>query len=129
VSELIVSVDSSEIREGSREEVMTLFKELVDFVDANEPRPLAYSVYLNETGTLVTVFQIHPDSASLETHMEVAASLFAGFKDLLTLRAIDIYGAPSERLLGMLRNKARMLGNATLAVHSLHEGLTRFTPP
>jgi hypothetical protein len=123
---LIVSVDSSHVQPGRLEDVKARFEELIEFVDANEPRTIAYRVHFNETGDLVTVFQIHPDSESMEYHMEVAASIFSGFKDLLTLRAIDVYGTPSDRLLGMLRAKAEMLGNASLAVHELHDGFTRF---
>jgi hypothetical protein len=43
----------------------------------------------------------------------------------LTLLRIDIYGKASDRLLDQMRQKAKLLGNATLSVHTLHAGLAR----
>jgi len=124
--EPLVSIDSSEIREGKIDELKSAMKELVEFVKANEPRPIAYDVYLNEDGTKITVVQIHPDSASMELHMKVAAPEFAKFTDLVMLQAMDVYGTPSEDLLEQLRRKAQLLGDGTLSVHELHAGFARF---
>jgi hypothetical protein len=121
----LVSIDVSDIREGQLGSLKQAMRELVDFVDANEPQPIAYHVYLNEEGTRLTVFQIHPDSASMEFHMKVAGSAFPRFSELLTLSRIDVYGTPSGKLLEELSNKARMLGNAVVAVHELEAGFTR----
>ena len=126
MSDLIVSIDWSGGREGKLEELQAAMKALVDFVDTNETRPLAYEVYFSGEGTRMTVLQIYPDSASMEYHMRVAATEFAKVKDLLSLSAIDIYGTPSEALLDQMRQKAQLLGGATLAVHDLHAGFTRF---
>jgi len=125
MSDLIVSIDSSEIHEGRLEELKTAMKELVGFVDANEPRPIIYQVYLNEDGTQMTVVQVHPDSASMEFHMSVAGPAFPRLSEFVTLSRIDIYGEPTDELLEQMRQKARVLGNASLAVHELHVGFTR----
>ena len=74
----IVYIDTSDVREGALEELKTAMKELVDFVEANEPRLIAYNVYFSDDGTRMTVVHVHPDSASLEYHMEVAGPAFAG---------------------------------------------------
>lgn len=126
MSDLIVSIDWSEVRGGKLEDLRVAMKALVDFVDANETRPLAYEVFFSSDGTRMTVFQVHPDSASMEYHMRVAGAEFAKVQDLLTLSAIDIYGTPSETLLDLMRQKAQLLGGAALAVHNLHAGFTRF---
>jgi len=126
MSEPLVFVDSSEIREGKLDELKTAMKELVEFVKANEPRPIAYDVYLNEDGTKITVVQVHPDSASMEFHMKVAAPEFAKLTELVRLQAMDVYGTPSEDLLEQLRRKVQLLGNATVTVHHLYAGFTRF---
>jgi len=123
--EPIVILDSSEIHVGKLDELKAAMEGLARFVEDNEPRPIAYHVYLSDDPTRVTVLQIHPDSASAEFHMDVAASAFSGFAELLRLLHIDVYGTPSDALLERLRAKARMLGGATLAVHGLHAGFTR----
>ena len=59
----ILVVDSSKIRAGKLEEVKAGVEELVAFVEANEAEPLAYDIYFDEASALMTVVQIHPDSA------------------------------------------------------------------
>lgn len=124
----IVSIDSSEIRQGRLEELKASMKELVAFVEANERRPIAYNVYFDEENSRMTVAQIHPDSRSMEQHMEVAGPEFPKLADLVTLSRIDIYGSPSEKIVEQMRRKAELLGGADLAVHRLHVGFARFGP-
>ena len=122
----LVVVDTSAVREGMLVPLQAAMDDLVRFVEANEPRVLSYSVHFDEQGTRMTVVQVHPDSASMELHLEAAAPLFSRVKDLVTLETMDVYGAASEALLDKLRRKARMLGTATLVVHPLHAGIARF---
>ena len=44
---------------------------LVEFIEANEPRLIAFNEYVNEAGDEVTVVQVHPDAASFEAHMGI----------------------------------------------------------
>lgn len=126
MSDAIVYVDTSDVREGALEELKAAIKELVDFIDANEPRIIAYNVYFTDDGSRITVVHVHPDSASLEYHMEVAGPVFRQFVELVTLSSIHIYGEPSEKLLKQLHEKARLLGRGTVEVAALHAGFTRF---
>ena len=126
MSGVIVYMDTSEVREGALEELKTAIKGLVDFVEANEPQLIAYNIFLSDDGTRMTVVHMHPDSASLEYHMEVAGPVFRRFVELITLSSIDIYGRPSEKVLRQLHEKVRLLGRGTVEVHGLHAGFTRF---
>jgi len=126
MSEPIVFIDSSEIHEGKLEELKAAIHDLVEFVKSNEPRPIAYNVYLNESGTRMTIVQVHPDSASMEFHLKVAGPAFPRFVELIKLSTMDIYGKPSDDLLEQTRRKVQMLGNATVVVHERHAGFARF---
>lgn len=125
----LVIIDSSEIREGKLDDLRSAMTGLVEFARVNESRMIAYSVYLNEDATRVTVLQIHPDATSAEYHMTVAGSAFAGFAALIRMRGIDVFGSPSPGLLERLRRKAAMLGGGAVAVHDLHAGFARFGAP
>jgi quinol monooxygenase YgiN len=125
VRELIISLDTSLIRVGRLDELKRAVAELVEFVRSNEPRPIVYEVYVDDTGSRMTVVQVHPDSASMEYHMTVAGPAFAGFAELVTLSTLDVYGKPSEELLELLRRKVQMLGEATVTVHDLQAGFAR----
>ena len=126
MSNAIVYVDTSAVREGALEELKPAISELVDFVEANVPRVIAYNVYFNDDGTRMTVVHVHPDPASLEYHMEVVGPLFARFVDLVTLSSIHIYGEPSEKVLKLVREKATLLGHADVVVSAFHAGFARF---
>jgi quinol monooxygenase YgiN len=125
MSEPIISLDTSLIRVGRLDELKRAVAELVEFVRSNEPRPIVYEVYVDDTGSRMTVVQVHPDSASMEYHMTVAGPAFAGFADLVTLSTLDVYGKPSEELLELLRRKVQLLGEATVTVHDLQAGFAR----
>ncbi|MEX2632836.1 MAG: hypothetical protein WD267_02300 [Balneolales bacterium] len=125
MSKPIIYVDHSSIREGKFTELKAAMKELVKFVQTNEPQLIAYNVYFNEDKSQMTVFHIHSDSASLEFHMDVSGSMFPRIAEFIKLGTIEIYGQPSENLNKRLTEKAKLLGNGTVMVHALHDGFAR----
>jgi hypothetical protein len=128
VTEAILFVDTSEVREGKLDELRRGLRDLAEFVEARETDPISYEVYFSADNRLMTVVQIHPDSASMERHMEIAGPIFARFADMVDLRTVDIYGSPSERVVEQLRQKADMLGTATVTAHDRLAGFARFVP-
>jgi hypothetical protein len=125
MSDPIVYIDRSQVREGRLEDLKLALGGLIEFIEANEPRLLAYNVYFSDDGTEVNVVHIHPDSDSLDFHMEVAGPLFPRFAGFVNLLAIDVYGYPSEAVVEQLRQKARLLGNGTVRVHGPNAGFSR----
>ena len=125
MSEPIVYVDHSEIRDGKFVELKAAMNELAEFVETNEPQLIAYNVYFNEDQTRMTVLHIHSDLASLEFHFKVAGRLFPRFAEFIRLVAIDIYGKPSDDLVEQLNKKAETLGGGAVLVHDLHAGFAR----
>jgi hypothetical protein len=125
----LVYVDTSDVRDGSLEELKGAIAELADFVEKNEPELISYSVYFSEDGSRMTVMHLHADPASLDYHMDVAGPRFGRFADLLTLSSIHIYGEPSEKALAQLRDKVRLLGSGEVIVHVPHAGFSRVAPP
>ena len=110
-SEPIVYIDHSDIREGSLEELKAGVRRLVDLIDAREPQLIMYGFYIDEETAKMTVVAVHPDSASLELHLDIGSSEFRKLAHLLTLTAIECYGRPSEKALEQLQQKAATLGD------------------
>jgi quinol monooxygenase YgiN len=125
MSDAIVYVDTSDVREGALERLKAGMKELVEFVEANEPRLIAYNVYFSDDRNRMTVVHVHPDAASLELHLEVAGPFFRRFAELVSLTSTHIYGEPSETALRQSHEKARLLGHDAVVVDALHAGFTR----
>jgi hypothetical protein len=125
MSQPLVYMDTSRVREGAIEKLKKAITDLAEFVERNEPRLISYGAYVSEDGSEMTVVHIHADSASLDQHMEVAGPLFSGFTDLVTLTSIHIYGQPSDRALGLLREKLHLLGSGEVTVHGSLAGFAR----
>jgi hypothetical protein len=95
---------------------------LVEFIEANEPRLIAFNEYVNDAGDEVTVVQVHPDAASMEAHMEIvrerAMQAYAETLDA-TVR-IQVFGLPTDAILEALRQQA---GNGVeISVNGEHLG-------
>jgi len=99
---------------------------LVDFIEANEPRLIAFNEYVNDEGTEVAVVQVHPDAASFEFHMgavrERASRAYEETLDATT--GIQVFGAPTQGILEMLRRQAGDGVQYTVKQHHLG-GFTR----
>lgn len=121
----IVYIDRSRIRPGKLEDVKLAIKNLVAFVERDEPQLVTYAFYLDEERMEQTVVAVHPDSASLEYHIEAGAALFRAFAPLIELQSIDCFGEPGEKVRAQLRQKAEMLGGDTVRIHALHAGVSR----
>ena len=127
--EPIVYIDHSDIRKGSLEELKAGVQRLVDFIDAREPQLITYGFYVDQEAAKMTVVAVHPDSASLELHMDVGAAEFRKLAHLLTLTGIECYGRPSERALEQLRHKTSTLGDGgTVVSIGRFAGFTHLAP-
>lgn len=125
MSQPIVYVDVSTIRDGRLEQLRGAMGGLAEFVEANMPRVISYGFFLNDQETEMTVVAVHPDSESLEFHMTVGGPEFRKFSDLIELKRIDVYGRVSDAVVHKLHQKARLLGGATVTVHELYAGFAR----
>lgn len=61
-------------------------KRLAVFVEQNMPRVISYGFLLDEYRAQMTVVAVHPDSESLEFHMDTGADEFRNFADLIDFR-------------------------------------------
>lgn len=121
----VVYIDTSEIRDGKLAETKAAAKRLAEFVRTHMPRLISYGFCFDDDRRRMTVVALHPDSQSLEHHMDVGAAEFRKFADLIDLLRIDVYGPLSESVMGRLRSKAQDLGSGTVAVHDYYAGFAR----
>jgi hypothetical protein len=72
MSEPFIFIGTHTIREGKLEDFKKQWLELLEVVEAKEPRLIAFNAYVNEDGTELTIVQVHPDADSMGFHMQVA---------------------------------------------------------
>jgi uncharacterized protein YndB with AHSA1/START domain/quinol monooxygenase YgiN len=109
MSQPFIHIGTFRIKEGKFEEVTRSYREVVETVEEHEPRMIAFHGFVNEDGTEMTVIQLHPDTASMDFHMQVLTDKLGEYvaralgPDLIELRRSEYYGTPSESALEMDR--------------------------
>ncbi|MDL5363146.1 hypothetical protein [Halalkalicoccus sp. NIPERK01] len=127
MTDFVVYIDQSTVRDGTLKELKSAMRELVDFVEANEPEALAYNVYFSADGDRIAVIHMHTYQAPLEFHMAVAGPKFPPIGEFIDLESIDVYSHMSEDLNQCLKDKASGLGSGRVLVHERHRGIDRVT--
>jgi quinol monooxygenase YgiN len=88
------------IKSGKLEETKKHLQEIVNLVETNEPRLIAFNMYLDEQGRKVSVVQVHPDAASMEFHMNLSAEHIRDAFDYLEgTESHQVYGTPSDTVI------------------------------
>ena len=103
-----IFIATNRLKAGKLEAEKQRVPGLVDFIEANEPRLIAFNEYANEERTEVAVIQVHPDPASFEFHMGVVRERASRAYDetLDATTSIQVFGEPTETILEMLRRAA-----------------------
>ena len=122
MSEAFIFAGTYAIKEGKLEVAKQALRELVDHVEANEPRLQHFGFYFDDEGGQVTCVQVHPDSDSMEEHMRVIAGHVQNAGEFLDFTNMQtrVYGIPGDALLSQLRE---MDGDALRVANPL----TRFS--
>ena len=118
----LIFIATNRLKAGKLERERQRVQGLVEFIEASEPRLIAFNEYLSDAGDEVTVVQVHPDTASLEAHIQIvgerAKEAYAETLDA-TVR-IQVFGQPTDAILEALREQA---GNGVeLSVNGEHLG-------
>ncbi len=108
MSEPFIFIGTHKLQEGKLEEFEKSFAHLVSAVEANEPRMIAFNGYANEEGTEVAVVQVHPDTDSMELHMQVVAQhIEHAYEGLLEeTTGIQVFGQLSASAREMMQQLA-----------------------
>ncbi len=102
MSKHVVFVGTYEIPDGAINNFLAANKDMGEFVKANEPRLVSWHTYLSPDQSEATTIMIHPDSASLEYHLQVAASKIQSGVQMVRTKHMELYGDVSEELLKRL---------------------------
>jgi hypothetical protein len=103
-----IFIATNRLKTGQLERERKRVPGLVEFIEASEPRLIAFHEYVNEAGDEVTVVQIHPDTASMEAHLETVRerALQAYAETLDATVRIQVFGEPTDAILETLRQQA-----------------------
>ena len=125
MSKQVLFVGTYAIPDGKFEEWNRANKEMTAFAKAGEPRVLSFNTYVNEERTEATTIQLHPDSESLEYHLEAARTRISGGVQLVQVKRVELYGEPSEAVVAQLRRVAERSGSWPVRVKRPLHGFSR----
>jgi len=93
-----IFIATNRLKPGALEAEKRRVPQLCEFIEANEPRVLAFNEYVDDDGSEVAVVQVHPDAESMEFHLgvvrEQAERAYAETLD--STISIQVYGMPSD---------------------------------
>lgn len=118
----LIFIATNRLKPGRLDDERERVPRLVAFIEAHEPRLIAFNEYVDDSGDEVTVVQVHPDAESMEAHLELvrerAQEAYGQTLDA-TVR-IQVFGRPTAAILDMLRQQAG--GGVEITVNGEHLG-------
>jgi hypothetical protein len=103
-----IFIATNRLKPGKLDDERERVPGLVDFIQANEPRLLAFNEYVNDDGTEVAVVQVHPDADSMGFHIELIAERAASaYRDTIdATTGIQVFATPTDAVIELLRRQA-----------------------
>ena len=103
------------------QDFLTSFDEMVRVAEAEEPRLIGISIYVDEAANEATLMQIHPDPDSMVLHMQVMdAHISHAVYNYLESASSQILGTPNDEVLEKIRSYGTQV-----TVKKPHAGLFR----
>lgn len=103
MAEPVIMISDYSIDPARAEEFLALYKNLVQVVEASEPRMLYFAEHLTNDRAEGSTVQVHADATNLEHHFELVGDQIAGLLGYLNLHGIQVYGTPTGPVLEQLR--------------------------
>jgi quinol monooxygenase YgiN len=116
MSSPFIFVGTHKIKPGKREEFKKYFGEFSsNVVEPEEPRLHSFYGYAAPDSDYVTVVQVHPDAASMATHMKVGMEHFANaYSEYLEPEStVQIYGDLTDDLIRTISAAAQTDGDTS----------------
>jgi hypothetical protein len=122
-----IFMSQSKIKEGGLDGFKKALGEMAEFVEANEPRVIAFEAYLSDDDTEVTGVQVHPDADSMALHMQVAFEKIMEFDQYLETQSVEVYGMPNDAVLAMMKQINDQAAGSGMALKFRNKPVGGFT--
>jgi quinol monooxygenase YgiN len=119
MSEPIVFISHSRIKEGMLEAFRDASREMMPLIERDKPGTVVFLLYTDENDTELHVVHVFPDAAAFDRHLEGADERVAKALAFIDPAGYEIYGSPTEQTLETMRGFASELG-VPLTLRPLH---------
>lgn len=104
MSDPIVFISHSRIKEGKLEALREMTETTMPVIEAEKPGTVMQHGYLNEEGTEIHFVHIFPDAEAMDAHMVGVSERSQKAFEFIETQGFEIYGRPSEEVLSALRH-------------------------
>lgn len=103
MSDPIVFISHSKVKEGKFQALQESSRGMFSVMEAEKPGTVLHYGYVNEETTEIHFVHVFPDADAMDAHMVGAADRVGKANEFIETYEFEIYGAPSEEALAMLR--------------------------
>jgi quinol monooxygenase YgiN len=103
MSQPIVLISHSTVKDGKLEALKDYLREGVEQLEADKPGTLVFLPYLNDDGTELTIVHVFADAEGMDAHMEGVQERAAAAYEFIQSVGYEIYGTPSDSILESMR--------------------------
>ncbi|MCV0402856.1 MAG: hypothetical protein K5924_03985 [Chloroflexi bacterium] len=102
----IVFISHSGVKEGRLEDLRSLTAEVMERLEDSKPETVAMLAYLDADDAVLSIVHVFGDAEAMDRHFEGATERARTAYELMEPRGWEIYGSPSEAVLGSMRAAA-----------------------
>lgn len=107
MSSPFVYIGTHKIQKGKVDECRAMLREIAELVETHEPRMIAFNWFVDEDNRTAVCVQLHPDAASMDTHMQVISEHLTTAYDVLEETVGEqLYGQGGPRMVDEFRQWA-----------------------
>lgn len=127
MSDPIIFISNQKIKAGKAEEYKEFIRGTMAWIEANRPLTIANLAYFNEDETEASIVITFPNAEAMQTHMQGMGELPKRAFEHAEVVDLQIFGAPNEATLQILK----MMAGSGIVIHSKPHsvgGYIRFKP-
>ena len=125
VREPIVFISHFEVKPGHVEAFRTMWRSVIDQLEASKPATVAQIAYLNDDGSRLSIVHVFPDADALSAHFLGSDERSRAVYEHIAPAGWEIYGRPAEQQLAGLRAEAESAGVTLLVAPEVAGGFLR----
>lgn len=110
MTEPIVFISRSRVRDGKLDQLRGFLADGAPTLQAAKPLTVAFLPYLSEDRRELAIVHLFADADALAAHLEGVAERSSAADEFIETLGYEIYGRPSEPVLGMMRAAAARTG-------------------
>ena len=112
MSDPIVFISRSRVRDGKLDGLRAFLAEGAPMLQADKPLTLAFLPYLSDDATELAIVHVFADAHAFDVHLEGVMERSSAAEEFIETIGYEIYGRPSAPVLEMMRGAAGRAGVA-----------------